>query len=137
MDTKHLVLLSDLPSKGYNMKGTVKDGVAVNIKPMDGSAQLGVLTGGQYVFADLNASATDLINFDHYYTELGVRVNLAKPCKVYIGSNILLTNETEGEPDPTPDPTPIPEINYDLHLQIRDGVLKSVTVDNEIWVKQI
>ena len=115
------------------MKGTVKNGVSVNIKPMDGSLQLGVLTGGQYVFAELNATATDLINFDHYYTELGVRVNLAKPCKVYIGSNIILTNETEVEPDPTP--TPIPAINADIHLQYRDGILKSVVVDNETWLK--
>lgn len=117
------------------MKGTVKNGVTVNIKPMDGSAQLGVLTGGQYVFAELNPSATDLINFNHYYEVNGLRVNLSKPCKVYIGTNIILSNETEGEVPPPPPPTPIPAINADIHLQYRDGVLKSVVVDNETWLK--
>src|SRR5688572_18139750 len=108
------------------MKGTVKDGVTSNIKPMDGSAQLGVLTGGQYVFADLNASATDLINFNHYYTVDGLKVILAKPCKVYIGTNILLSNEVESEVPPPP-PT-VPSVNFDLHVQVRDGLPKSVTM---------
>ncbi len=119
------------------MKGTVKNGVAVNIKPMDGSAQLGVLTGGQYVFAELNVSATDLINFDHYYTELGVRVNLAKPCKVYIGSNILLTNEVEGEVPPPPDPTPIPAFDANVHFEIRNSKLINVIVDGKTWVEKL
>ena len=111
------------------MKGTVKTGLTVNIKPMDGSAQLGVLTGGQYVFGDLSAAGTDLININYYFKVDGTKVNLTKPCKVFIGSNMIVTNETEpgGEPQPVPATIPLEfsVSNGDGNNMIEVSVFKS------------
>lgn len=92
------------------MKATAKEGTISNIKPMAGGGAIATLTGGQYVFGDLSSQGTDIINFSHYYTATGVKVELGKPCKVYIGTNLIITNETEPTtpPDPNPDPDPTP-----------------------------
>ena len=84
------------------MKAKAKDGTANNIKPMSGGGAIATLTGGQYVFGDLSSQATDIINFSHYYTASGVKIELGKPCKVYIGTNLTLTNETETTEPPDP-----------------------------------
>jgi len=43
---------------------------------------------------------------------------------------ILIEEGNEPPPEPT---TPL---SFDIHLQVRDNVLTSVTVDNEIWIRQ-
>jgi len=87
------------------MKATAKSGTTNNIKPMAGGGAIATLTGGQYVFGDLSTQGTDIINFDHYYTASGVRIELGRPCKVYIGTNLILTNETETTTPPDPEPS--------------------------------
>lgn len=87
------------------MKAKAKEGTSTNIKPMAGGGAIATLTGGQYVFGDLSSQATDIINFSHYYTATGVRIELGKPCKVYIGSNLIVTNETESTTPTDPEST--------------------------------
>ena len=93
------------------MKGVAKAGTQSNIKPMDGSAQLATLFGGQYVYGEKSVAGTDIINFSHYYKADKTKVPLAKPCKVTT-ANLILSNEIEPpgtEPPPTPEPEPTPE----------------------------
>ena len=90
------------------MKAKAKDLTINNIKPMAGGGAIATLSGGQYVFGDLSSQATDIINFSHFYTASGVKIELGKPCKVYIGTNLILTNETETTTPPDPDPDPAP-----------------------------
>jgi hypothetical protein len=87
------------------MKARAKDLTVSNIKPMSGGAAITTLTAGQYVFGDLSTQGTDIINFSHFYTASGVRIELGKPCKVYIGTNLILTNETEPTTPPDPEPS--------------------------------
>jgi len=101
------------------MKAKAKDGTINNIKPMAGGGAIATLTGGQYVFGDLSSQATDIINFDHYYTATGVRVELGKPCKIYIGNNLILTNETE--PTDPPDPEPSSDVIVKAVIYFEDG----------------
>jgi len=111
------------------MKAIAKQNTSSNIKPMDGSPQLGVLTGGQYVYGDLSLTGTDIINFEHYYKADGTKVPLGKKCKVFIGNNLVVTNEVEPTPDPTPDPTPEPSGLVPLTVTIEGDGYKTVTVD--------
>ena len=93
------------------MKGIAKAGTQSNIKPMDGSAQLATLFGGQYVYGEKSVAGTDIINFSHYYKAYKTKVPLAKPCKVTT-ANLILSNEIEPpgtEPTPTPEPEPTPD----------------------------
>jgi len=85
------------------MKAKAKDLTVSNIKPMAGGAAIATLTAGQYVFGDLSSQGTDIINFSHYYTADGVKVELGKPCKVFISTNLIVTNENETTPPPDPD----------------------------------
>lgn len=99
------------------MKATAKPNTVSNIKPMDGGVAIATLSGGEYVFGDLSSQLTDIINFSHYYTAEGVKVPLSRLCKVYIGNNLILTNDVEG----TPDPEPSSDVIVKAVIHFKDG----------------
>lgn len=92
------------------MKGTAKQGTVSNIKPMEGGVAIASLPGGQYVYGDLSPTGSDIINFTHYYKADGTKVELSKPCKVFIGNNLIVTNENEPTTDPETPTDPDPEV---------------------------
>lgn len=110
------------------MKGTAKSGTVSNIKPMQGGGAIASLSNGQYVFGDLSAVGTDIINFSHYYREDGTKVLLPVPCKVTTANLIL--EDVEENTDPIPDPEPEPTNKLvPLTVTIEGEGYKSVTVD--------
>lgn len=94
------------------MKAIAK--VPTNIKPMSGGEKIDTLGIGEFVFGDYSSQETDIINVNKIYTKDGfVRRTLSVPCKVFIGNNLIVTNETESETptepeEPTTDPDPEP-----------------------------
>jgi len=114
------------------MKATVKTNKTANLKPMDGSGQLGVLIAGQYVFGELSVQETDIINFNHYYTESGVKIPLSKPCKVFIGDNLIITNEVEDDSPPGPDPEVPPVVYPPVSVSFDFTDKKTLTIFSDI-----
>jgi hypothetical protein len=81
--------IPEQPTGVFTLKGTAK--ALTNIKPMDGGATLAVMGVGDYAYGD--KGTTDLTGFTHYY-RAGLKIELGKPCKAYLG-NLTLTNEPE------------------------------------------
>lgn len=75
------------------MKATVI--VPVNVKPMSGNMTPVKLPAGYCFYGEVSTGGTDIIKFDHYYTDKGMRVELGQMCKASIGQNLKLNLEDE------------------------------------------
>jgi len=118
----------DMPTTG-SIKGTAKSGTITNIKPMAGGGAIATLTPGQYVYGELSALETDIINFDHYYTADGTLVDLGVLCKVSVG-NLIVTAEQEPGTEPPPSGT-LPVIHYSRTETFRADGYPDKTVTTE------
>ena len=86
------------------MKATAK--TATNLKPMAGGGAIATLPVGGWIYGD--KGATDIINFTHWYRPTGQKMELGAPCKAFIGTNLVLSDEAEPGTQPDPPPTTPP-----------------------------
>src|SRR5690554_6847785 len=96
------------------MKATAKQGTTTNVKPMNGNGEIFTLSNGEYVYGNLSIQKTDIVNVFVIYNSNGtIKKEFSQPYKVFIGNNLIVTNETEPEiptepEEPTTDPDPEP-----------------------------
>lgn len=119
------------------MKATVKPSAGANLKPTDGIGQVISLTGGMYVFGDLNTAKTDVINIMGYYTASGIKTILSKPHKVFVGSNLVVTDEVEPNPNDDPDPTPAPIVYPPVSYSFDFNDPKTLTIFSDVEFEMI
>lgn len=109
------------------MKGTQKQGLSSNVKPMAGGVAIAQLKSGDYVYGDVSSTGSDLINFTHFYRADGTLFELGTPCKVTV-TNLVMVNEAEPGtppvPDPTPTPTPAAAIDH-IVVYFQDGTTQT------------
>jgi hypothetical protein len=125
-------------TSGGSMKGVCKVGMVANIKNISTGVLLHQMTAGEYVYGDLSTALTDLVNFSHYYTAAGVKIELGAVCKVS-KTNLVVTNESE--PVTPPPPPPVTDDSYTVDVVLTDkdaagNVVATYKASGVVLVKQ-